>query len=717
MNPVARVRVPSAAPIDNVDLAKQASINEDRQAEHRRLRVEHTRQTSERARENRRFENTDSRLGLLIDTVAREAFSHKCTNGVMHDQTEALRYYKGEYTAEEKRDMPDEGETALWYPLTEMMVKRMYAFLTDTLSSETGNPTFDMRPTAIPDVPPLLLERAQEALLSELLLLISTGVTVTETQIQDAVELMTDKLFDEAKAESEYAVRRCKREVQDRLDATNYFKEYFKTLFDVVLYGTGVLYGPFPTVQRKATFNSASQPVFDYRKNLAWKALDLTHFAPSPCSTETQDGRYCVYMDKMSKAELNRAKSCDWHAENIDYVLERYPNGYSHCRNGQFGQIDQLRDSAFNRDDKQYDMIWYWGEVDGDFLLENNVTKYGRQDVDPNMCYEMEICTVGSIPVRVQQPLDPECKRPLHKTVMYDCPGAFHGRGTWHRLRDIQKVINASYTSIPYDLGFTAFPIVEYDKGLQDTSDGDDEYVDVSPGSLHMKNSSETASAGQMINIHQTQSHVNLFSALVREQIEHAETLLGLPRYLAGGAVGSGATRTASGLAQLQSNAFTNLKCIIRNVDIGLTKEAIGMLHRMIMASSDNPQLFGDVEVVVIGHTTQLARQIHRDSLQQDLGTLFPFIQAGVIPVEGALEILRDFVAQGGRDARRIIPDQQFEEARQRELQAVLGQMSNISGGVASSAAAGGALGGQQLTGGVGAAPPQGQPQQAVGFG
>lgn len=715
MNPTSRVVVPSSAPIVK-GLQQEVSIGGDKQNEANRIRVENARVDRERAREHRNAEDTDSALGQYVEQAAHDAFSNKCSNGIQDEQRKALMTYHTEFTCEELACLPDGGAAALYYPLIEMMTKRMYAFLTDTLSAETGQPTFDMRPTTIPDVPPVLLDRATQSLVSEIELLLATGVVLTETQVTEAIDLMADKLMEEAKAESEYAVRRCKHEVNDRLDATNYYTAYFRTLFDMVLFGTGVLYGPFPTLDRKAAFTSKSKPVFDYRKNLGFQSLDMTHFAPSPCSTDTQDGRYCVYFEKMSKSDLMRAASCDWHKENIDYILLRHPTGYSHCKHGQFGDIDQLRGSAFNREDKMYDITRYWGEIDGRMLIANNVESYGGQEVDPEMCYEVEVFTCAGMPIRIQQSLDPACKRPLHKVVMYECPGAFHGRGTYHRLKDTQSLINSAMTAIPYDLSFTAFPIFEVDKSLRETEDGSDEAIDLEPGSVHMKNSLNTGTAGNMIGVHQLQSHVNLFSGLIAEQIEHAETLLGLPRYLAGGAVGSGATRTASGLAQLQSNAFTNLKCIIRNVDLGLTKPSIEQLHRLIMVTSDNPDIFGDIEVVVLGHTTQLARQIHRDSLQTDLGVLLPFFQAGLIPVEGVMDILREFLTQGGYDPRKTIPDSQYEEAKARELQAAIATISNISGGVASSAAAGGALGGQQLTGGVSAGqpglqPPQGAPQ------
>lgn len=709
MNTVARVRVPSAAPLDN-PLSKSANESERRDREANRLRIENERQRNQRARENSEYDQVGENLGQFVSERARTAINHKCASGVMDQQIQALRYYLGNYSVDELRDLPDNGETALWFPLTEMFTKRMYAFIIDTMTNEKGVPQYDMRPTSVPDIPPIVLERALENIEQQVLLAIETGVLVTPSQLREAVEGMTDTLFDEAKNAAEYAIRKCKRYTDDRLDESDYFKAYTEAVFDAVLCGTGILYGPYPVLERRASFSDESQPEWNYHKNMQWKALDKLYLFPSVCSTNTQDGEYLIYLDKMNRKELYESMSCvGWLADNVKFILESYPNGWSSCQDGAFSDIRALRNTGYGTKDHRFDRTWYIGCVPGNYLLEQGIDRFQGKEVDPLNAYEVEIMTIAGLPVRIQLPLDPKCERPIHRSVMFEDAGQFWGRGTYHRLCDLQRLINSAFTSIPYDLGYTAFPIWELDKGLLVQDDNEDVgAMNIFPGAVFEKDSTAAGVAGNAVGAHQVQSHVNLFTGLMREVIEHAEELMGLPRYLSGGGAGSGALRTASGLAQLQSNAFINLKCIIRNFDIGFTQPAIGMLHRMIMSSTDDPDLMGDVRIIVLGHTVMLARQVHRDSLSQNLGLFMPFMQAGVIPMEGVLDFLREIASIGGYDPRKLVPDTQYESAKAKELEFALSQVGGISGGIASAASAGGALGGQQLSGGIGPGGPVG---------
>lgn len=702
MNTVARVRVPTAAPLDN-PFSQAAAQSKQRDAETKRLRVEGKRLQDELAANNKSWDQVGENLGSFVSEKARCAVNHKCQNGTQDMQVDALRMYYGNYTVDELADLPDNGETALWFPLMEMFTKRLFAFVVDTMTNEKGVPQYDMRPTSVPEIPPLLVERALQSIEQSVLLALETNTIVTATQLREAVSQMTDTLFEEAKAASEYAVRKCKRATDDRLEESDYYKAYLDGVFDAVLCGTGIVYGPYPVIEQRATFGPDNKPKWGSRKNMQWRALDKLYLFPSPCSTNTQDGEYLVYLDKMSHKQLFEAQSCPgWIADNIEHILRTHPSGWSSCQSGMFADIRLLRGSSYGKSDGRYDSIWYIGCVPGKFLLEQGFDSYNGREVQDIGSYEVEIHTVAGLPVKIQLPLDPKCERPVHRAVLFEDAGSFWGRGTYHRLCDLQRLINSAFTSIPYDLGYTAFPVWEIDRGLQKQDDNEDiGPANIFPGAVFEKDSTATGVAGNMIGAHQTQSHVGLFTSLMQEVIEHAEGLMGLPRYLSGGAQGSGALRTASGLAQLQSNAFINLKCIIRNFDMGFTAPAVGMMHRMIAVTSDDPDLQGDVEVIILGHTVMLARQIHRDSLAQNLGLFMPFMQAGVIPMEGVLDFLREIASIGGYDPRKLVPDTQYEAAKARELEFALSQVGGISGGVPGAAAAGGAIGGSALPGSI----------------
>lgn len=687
-----------AAPLDNL-LSKNMSRSTDRLNTHNRLVREKDNASNDRRTQMNEHEDHADKMAAWVEKRCRAAMDTKCQSGVQHRLSEAMRFYKGQFSCEELNTLPCGPENALWFPLVEFMTHKMHAFLRSTLANEKEHPRFDLRPTTEPDVPPSLLDSTLRNIEQSVLLRLEQGVVVTPTQVRELVEMMGELLFEEAVEASRFSVRKCKRALDDRLDESDYYTESEKNLLDVTLYGTSLMYGPFPIIERAATFDDDSDLQWNNHKRMQWRSLDPLYFFPSVDSTDGQDGEYWCYIDYMTGYDLYQARSCDgWDADNIDQIMTKYPDGHSGLRTGAFTQVQGLRGQVPMSSDMRYEVVWYHGYMEGRLLKEYGLERIRGKELQDLGRYDVMIKTCAGLPICVSCPLDPKGKRPLHVAQLFTCPGAFWGRGVYDILRDSNRVANSALSSLPIDMSYAAQGMFEIDRAL--LFGDDDMDLDAFPGMILEKDTSQGGLSGDALKIHKTQSNASLFMNIVRETIEHAEQLLGLPRYLTGGAQGSGALRTASGLAQLQSNAFVGLEAIIVNIDHGLTKPAMSMFHRMIVATTDDPDIIGDVEIVVLGASAMLARQTHRDQIAGYLQMFLPFAQMGLIPVEALLDLLREVAGAVGQDGRRLVPDRQYEEAKMLEMQNAL---QTIQGGQPGQAlnpqAAGGAIGGSALPG------------------
>lgn len=709
------VSVATAAPIDG----QVRQIISDDKRMNQRLRDMRTRQEE--------HDNTDGMNSPVTTMVGwlHEHFrvnrQYKVQQGIQRDLIEAERHMKGEYTCAQRMEMDDSMDPP-WYPLTEMMVNRMHAFLRDTLADDREHPRYDFRASTIPEAPAFLLESLAQQLEQEVLLLLEAGMVVTPQQLQQVIDAYSERLYERLSEAANESAQRRKRLVDDKLEQSNYRRVFDAALRDMILYGTGLIYGPFPSLELRPAFTSDDSefspedeleldPKWEYRKTAQFRVLDPLRLFPSPCTTDGNDGLGWFYMDKMTTDELYRASLCPgWIKENIELILNEESDGYKDWAAHLWRESDYLR-NMHSEHNPGYDVLWYVGKVQGSLLKEMGMKRAGGRPIVAYADYEIEIHMIRDVIVKVSCSNDLKGHRLLHKANMYDCPMAFWGRGVYHLTKDKQRIINRSLISLTEDLGYSALPMFERDSGLLNDKDNA-----IFPGAVFDKDTSDTGIAGNAVTVHQIRSNASTFIAMIRDFIEQTELMLGLPRFLTGATSASGAARTASGLQQLQSNAFVNVKSIIVNIDHGWTHSAMGALDRLCMATNRDPALVGDVEVITMGATAMLARQVNRDNLFAQFGALFPLMQAGIIPVAVIHQIAREILLSMGIDTSSTWPTGDIQQAQAIVQQAQLAQAQGINGGVAGAAQNGGTAspgadfgaqqaGGQQ--GGFAAAPGQ----------
>lgn len=700
------VRVATAAPIDN----QVRQIVSDDQRMNQRLRDMRTRDEDSA---NDFLNNPTSTLVGWLQEQFRVNRQYKVGQGVQRDLVEAERHLKGEYSCSELMQMDDPIDPP-WYPLTEMMTNRMHAFLRDTLADDREHPRYDFRASTVPEAPAFLLESLAQQLEQEVLLLLEAGMLVTPQQLQQVIDAYSERLYERLKEAADESAQRRKRLVDDKLEQSNYRGVFDAALRDMILYGTGLIYGPYPSLELRPAFDSDDeafdpnddlelQPKWEYKKTPQFRVLDPLRLFPSPCTTDGNDGLGWFYMDKMTNDELYRASLCPgWIKENIELILRDESEGYRDWAAHLWRESDYLR-NMHSEHNPGYDVLWYVGKVQGSLLKEMGMKRAGGSLIVDYADYEIEVHMIRDVIVKVSCSNDLKGHRLLHKANMYDCPAAFWGRGVYHLTKDKQRMINSALLNIGADLSYSALPMFERDRGLLADKD-----ADIFPGAVFDKDTSDTGIAGNALTIHQIRTNASTFMAIIRDCIEQAELVLGLPRFLTGATSASGAARTASGLQQLQSNAFINVKSVIVNIDHGWTHSAMGALDRLCMATNRDPALVGDVEVITMGATALLARQVNRDNLFAQFGALFPLMQAGIIPVAVIHQIAREILLSMGIDTSSTWPTGDIQQAQAIVEQAQLAQAQGINGGVAGAAQNGGTaspganFGAQQAGGQIG---------------
>ena len=670
----------------------------------------------------------------VVDRFA-EAKAHKRNIGVQEQLEINHRQYHNQYEARELALMGGQS-TAVFWPLTNRIVRTMVAFLRKTLAgSDIEHPQFDLVPTTIPDPPIDIVQRAEQAVLEHIVLSLQAGIQFTEEDVRYILEELTDSLYENVKDETFKKVKRGKREVDDALQHARWVKHFDNVLTDIAWAGTGIIFGPYPEAHKRQYF---TQTQIKTRKEIqpALRNVDPFMFFPSPCSTDTQDGEYVIWLDPMTRKEVNDLRHVEGFFDDaICAVLETFEHesrnwcsgvasGSSNNGKGtppipNISDINNVLDvaagmkvPAWSAAGEKIDVLKYFGCLPGKLLKLNNIHEFDGKKVDEKESYEVEIWSVRNIIIRVSCNTDPLCERPFQRAVLFDCVGRFWGIGAPEMVRDLQRSANAAFRHFIRNMGFAGAPMFEIDKALL-AKDSD---TDVYPGKVFLKNSLRSAISGNVLSTHQIDSRADEFLNVIDRMTQSAEMLVGLPRFLTGDHQGGGAARTLGGLNQLTQNAAVQIRSTILNIDLDIIKPLMSRFYRCIINASDNPQLYADVEVVTLGASALLSREVNKDRLMSLIGVLMPFTQSGHVRQDGINCILAELIREFGLDPDKILTDSIEVQRLSDVFRQQLAGSANFSGGIATAvgSTAGGAgvqadpgLLSQTLGPGLGNAPTQ----------
>jgi hypothetical protein len=298
---------------------------------------------------------------------------------------------------------------------------------------------------------------------------------------------------------------------------------------------------------------------------------------------------------------------------------------------------------------------------------------------------------IGRTIIYIRCNTDPLCERPYQSCQLFSRCGTPYGFGVIDPIKDIVRLVNVYFRAAAVNAAFSQKPITEVDDGLLAETNTSKK---IHPGANIIKDSTETDTSGQALHVHYMETRAAEYFTAIDRLVEHAEMILGLPRFLLGHASGAGgAGDTLGGLNQLTSNAFVQLRSAIMNIDNNLVKPFMRRLHRWIVNRTDNESILGDVEVVTLGAGSLLAREVNQDRLLATLGTFLPLWQAGLATTEGILDIVRRVSEVQGFDPERMVPDPEGDAIEAALLQQRLGALPGFNGGQAAAAAPGGTLG------------------------
>ena len=403
------------------------------------------------------------------------------------------------------------------------------------------------------------------------------------------------------------AAKNMEKRIMDQLQESGANKQLRSTIFEMALFGTGVMKGPFAIDKEYPSWDDEGEysPVFKTVPTTSH--VSVWNFYPDPDAANMDEAQYVIERHKMSRTQLRALKKRPYFRESvIDEVIqqgESYENKYWE---------DDLSDYATDHGVDRFEVLEYWGTCDVDMLLENNIVIPKELEDYDELQANIWICN-GKLIRMVLNPFKPSTIP--YMAAPYELnPYSFFGVGIAENMDDTQTLMNGFMRMAVDNAVLSGNLLIEVDE--TNLVPGQD--LSVYPGKVFRR---QGGAPGQAIfgtkfpNV--SGENLQLFD----KARQLADESTGMPSFAHGQTGVQGVGRTASGISMLMNAASGSIKTVVKNIDDYLLKPLGEGLFRFNMQFNFDKNIKGDLEVVARGTESLMANEVRSQRLTSFLQT------------------------------------------------------------------------------------------------
>jgi hypothetical protein len=520
---------------------------------------------------------------------------------------DALRQYKGVYPPDvmakmAAHDTKDGQRSKIFLRMTKVKCDAIQARLMDLLFPANGSSNWGIDPTPVPNV-------REEAVKAGLAVYVQNGGNPDE--------------LDEEAFRRDIAEETCRgmaRTMRDQLAETPKRQSYRKVcdavISHAVRYGTGVLKGPL--LEKRTRMGYAAKngewalqqiddgvwPFFEF--------VPIWSIFPDLAATNKQEVRYVWQEHLMTDKDLqDLVRFPKFRGEVIRAYMREKPEGDAERRQYELA-VRQLSEDQTAPDLKgRYRVLERWGYLTGRQLIASGIEVDEEQ---ADHVFSSNVWILGNRVIKaVLNPMQ-GVDFPFYFFHFSKDESSFFGEGAPKLMDDCQAGINASVRMLVDNAALSSGPIIGLN--VRALAEGQD------PEKLHpwkvflfdeaadmdqlMKSWNLNSNSKDLITI------LELFQAFADE--------LTTPRYMYGDQNVGGAGKTASGLSMLMGAANIAIKSLVKAFDDDVTIPFITALYHWNMQWNTDVTIKGDYNVVAMGSTNLVAKELRAQQHQILLG-------------------------------------------------------------------------------------------------
>ena len=401
------------------------------------------------------------------------------------------------------------------------------------------------------------------------------------------------------------AAKTMQKKIHDQLEESSASKHLRSTAFEMSLFGTGIMKGPFAVDKEYPSWSDEGEYSPTIKTVPQVSHVSVWNFFPDPDANNMDEAQYVIERHKLSRTQLRALKRRPYFRsaviDNTISLGENYVKKYWE---------DDLSDYAPDAGIERFEVLEYWGMVDIELLEEQNVEIPEELKGFDELQANVWVCN-GNLLRMVLNPFKPS-RIPYHAAPYELNPYSFFGVGLAENMDDTQTLMNGFMRMAVDNAVLSGNLLIEVDE--TNLVPGQD--LSVYPGKVFRR---QGGAPGQAIFGTKFPNVAGENLQLFDKARVLADESTGFPSFAHGQTGVSGVGRTASGISMLMGAAQGGIKTVIKNIDDYLLRPLGEGLFSFNMQFDHDPAIKGDLEVKARGTESLMANEVRSQRLMQFL--------------------------------------------------------------------------------------------------
>lgn len=574
----------------------------------------------------------------------------------------SLRAFNGQYDATRLMEIRKFGGSEIYARVIAQKCRAASSLLRDIYLSQDR--PWAVRPPSNPEVPPQILKSINDLMMGETAdVSQALGRPPSPSDLEQRRMALLDSAEDAAKKKASKQARESEDKIEDLLRTGGFYHALAEFLVDLPVFPFGVIKGPVVKVIPTVTWPAGGgQPTVKMKPTLTWNRVspfDLW-FTPGVADIENAE---VIEKLRITRGELNDLLDLPgYNQDEIRAVLDAYGRGGLYdawdTTDAERAVLESRENPAWNRS-AMITMMEYNGNVQGRILQD-----YGLAVPDELRDYHVQVWCIGSHVIKAHLSPSPRSRHPYFITSFEKVPGTPVGNSLVDLLADMQEASNATLRALINNLSISSGPQVVIN---DDRITPDDANAELYPWKRwHVRNDPVGNNAQVPISFFMPTSNSDQLTKVYNAFITIADDVSAIPKYVGGSGGGSGAGRTASGLAMLMGNASKILQTVSANIDRDVVEPALLQLSDLILLTDTSGILSGEEKISVLGVNVAIQRETIRQRQIEFLQATMNPTDQKIIGIKGRGSILRAVSSTIGLNGEEVVPSEDALERMQK---------------------------------------------------
>ena len=461
---------------------------------------------------------------------------------------------------------------------------------------------------------------------------------------------------------ADIGAKKMEKRILDQLEESSASKHLRSAAFEMALFGTGVLKGPFAVDKEYPMWEENEEGKVEYNPKIVTmpklEFVSVWNFYPDPDAKNMEQAEYVVQRHKLSHSDLRGLKKRPFFdSETIDECIEM---GTNYVRKWWETQVEDEDSKSYSVD--RFEVFEYWGNIDKE-LAEDAGLDIPDEYEDLDTVQINAWVGNGKILRLAINPFVPN--RIPYFAAPYELnPYSFYGVGLAENMSDTQQLMNGFMRMAVDNAVLAGNLIFEIDE--TNLVPGQD--LELYPGKIFRR---QGGAPGQALFATSYPNVSNQNMQMFDKARVLSDEATGIPSFSHGQTGVTGTGRTAAGISMLMGAAQLSIKSVIKNIDDYLLQPLGEAFYAFNQQFDYDEEIKGDIEVKARGTESLMRNEVRSQRLIQlmQIGsspTLAPFIKFPVI--------LREIAHAFDLDAEKFVNDER-EAVRQAEVMKAAGMM------------------------------------------